>query len=172
MSRQKAESHKPRWQKWTLLATLGGGSHGSAYSRNAALAPPAEPRATAAFARPERPSAPSATAEQASVRCFQHLGRSFIGAAPATAQRLEDGDLVLYQGSVGRSHRGVDRDQGLLAGEQVKLADRAGKELIVRDAEGAIRTPRPLKSNSVSRAGSLSVTRTVGTAPISPSGYP
>ena len=74
-------------------------------------------------------------AAPASLTCSGHIGCSFIRATPAAAQRLEDGDLVLYQGGVGRSHRGVDRDQGLLGGEQVDIADRARQELFVRHAK-------------------------------------
>jgi len=56
-------------------------------------------------------------------------------AAPAAAQRLEYGDLVLNQGGIGCGNRGVDGDQGLFGGEQIQIRERACHELIVGDPE-------------------------------------
>src|SRR5580698_6125743 len=59
-------------------------------------------------------------------------------AAPTAAERLEYGDLVLYQSGVRCSNRGVHRNQQLLRGEQVEAAYRACEELVVGHAIGCL----------------------------------
>src|SRR5579859_749933 len=50
---------------------------------------------------------------------------SALGGAPAAAQRLEDGDLVLRQRRVGGGHGRLGGHQRLFGGQQLQLAERA-----------------------------------------------
>jgi len=59
-------------------------------------------------------------------------------AAPTATERLEHGDLVLYQNGIRCSDRGVHRHQQLFRGQQVKTADGSCKELIVSHAVGCL----------------------------------
>src|SRR5258708_39331754 len=98
--------------------------------------------------RSNAPSASTSRPRAATRRCSTSIPRSSArGGAPAAAQRLEDGDLVLGQGGVGGGDGGVGGDQRLLGGQEFQLAERPGQILAVGEVEGAADAglwPRPV----------------------------